>query len=166
MRPDDGLGGCPLCVEYMCQGLEHVGVAEIPGFGATIVHDPVIALGGCDQAGILSGIQKIVAVVRLVIKPLLQQVTELGNNGALAFAVTFGQDRPTVGRWFALPGRQATVTLTRDGRSVWIDFVEVLKHGSDRSRHVVDIEPEKASAAFYLMSDVVRPHPVDEGRDI
>ena len=150
----------------MCQGLEHMAVAEIPGLGAAIVHDPIIALGGGDQARILGGIQKTVAVVRLVIELLLQQVAELGNDGGLALAVAFGQDRPTVGRWLALPGRQATVALTRDSRRVRIDFVEVLEHGRDRSRHVVDIEPVEASAALCLLSDVVRPHPVDESRDI
>lgn len=64
VRPDHCLRLGTLRLEDMPQGLEHVGIAQIPRFGASVIHDPIVAFGGCDKTRVLRRVQEAVRVVR------------------------------------------------------------------------------------------------------
>src|SRR5438034_9698796 len=48
-----------------------------PGFGPAIVHDPIIALGRSDQAGVLRSVEKAFAILNGVFEPTLKQFPTL-----------------------------------------------------------------------------------------
>src|SRR3546814_11394108 len=57
VRPDDCPGIAALGFEDVLERLEHVRVAQVPAFGAAIIHDTVIALGegGTDRKSVVEG---------------------------------------------------------------------------------------------------------------
>lgn len=97
MRPDNCLGLRSTRLEEMFERLEHVRVAQVPGFRAAIVHDPIVALGGSDQACVLRRVQKTFAILSSVFKPTLKEFPTLIDHRLFAFAVAFCKHRPSVG---------------------------------------------------------------------
>ena len=62
MRPDHGLGAGPAMLKQPLQRVEHVLVAQIPRHRVAVIHHPVILLGRRDDARILLGAEKCLAV--------------------------------------------------------------------------------------------------------
>src|SRR5215218_8831370 len=54
--PDHGLGSGAPRLEQVLESFEHVGVAQIPGLRAAIIHDAVVALSRGDQACVLRSV--------------------------------------------------------------------------------------------------------------
>src|SRR5215204_1531197 len=110
----------------MAERLEHVRVAQIPGFCAPVTHDAIVPLGRGDQARVLCSVEKALAVLASIVEPLFQQFLALPKDGLLAFAVAGGQHGTAVCCRVFLPWRQATVALARNVRGFWINLVEIL----------------------------------------
>src|SRR6056297_839183 len=150
VRPDDRLCLRPARREQVFEGLEHVAVTQVPAFRTAVIHDPVVALGGLHEPGILSGVEETLAVPGLVFETFPEDLAQLRHNLTLAGTVTLRQHRPAVGRRIALPGREAAIALARDRGGFGIDLVEIVEHRGDRAAHVVDVEPVETgpSAGF------------------
>ena len=66
-------------IEESLQCLEHMRVAQVPGFGAAVVHDSVVAFSRSDEARIL-GVEKAFAVVLRILQAILEQLTALVDD--------------------------------------------------------------------------------------
>src|SRR5213596_671526 len=109
--PDNCLGLWSPRLEQMAERLEHMRVAQIPGFGAAVIHDAVISLGRRDQARVLRRVKEALAVPVPVFELFRQQLPALLHNDLLAFAVTGGEHGTAVSRRLLLPRCQAAITL-------------------------------------------------------
>src|SRR5689334_17571398 len=116
--PHDGLGTCAARLNQMLQRLEHMRVAQVPGFRAAVIHDAIIALGGGDQARVLRCVEEAFAIVERVFEPPLEELPALRDHQLLASPVTFSEYRAAVCRRLLLPRRQAAVSLARNGRGL------------------------------------------------
>ena len=96
MRPDHRLRSVTARFQNMDKCLEHMGVAQIPGFGAAVVHDAIVALGGRDQPCVLRRIDEAVRVVLHIIKVLAKQGLALLDDCLLALSISFRQYRAYV----------------------------------------------------------------------
>ena len=165
VRPHHRLGAVAAPRQELLERLEHMPVAQVPGLGRSVIHDPVIALGRGNEARILRGIEEIFTVPGFVEQSLFKKLAQHRDHGGLTFGVAGAEHCAAVGRRIMLPGRQAAVPLARDAGSLGIDLVEIFDHGPDGGAHIVDIEPEEACAPRRLLAFVVRAHRADEGVD-
>src|SRR5829696_93733 len=107
--PHDGLGFWAMRVQQMSERLEHMGITQIPRLRTTIVHNAVIALGRCYQAGILSRVEEALAILLRVLQSLLKQIAALLDDRFLAFSITCTEDRAAIGRRLLLPRRETAI---------------------------------------------------------
>src|SRR3546814_15182149 len=81
VRPDDCPGIAALGFEDVLERLEHVRVAQVPAFGAAIIHDTVLALGRGDQPCVLRSVEEAVAIGLGIVSLSGQQRAALGSEG-------------------------------------------------------------------------------------
>src|SRR5438105_11867207 len=104
-----------------------------------MVHDPIVALGGSDQARVLCGVEKAFAILSNVFEPVLKQLPTLIDDCLFALAVARRKYCPTVGGGLFLPRREASIALSRHGRSFGINLVEIFENGGDGAAHIVEV---------------------------
>ena len=78
------LASGPPCSSRCVERVGHVLVAQVPAFGAAVVHDPVVLLGRRDQARVHRRVEQAVAVA--VIERFVEQVAALRDDRLLALA--------------------------------------------------------------------------------
>src|SRR5436190_428614 len=131
VRPHDRFGSGAARFEQVLESLEHVRVTQIPGRRAAVIHDAVVALGRGNYPCVLRGIEEPFAVLRRVFKPPLKQVSALLDDRLFAFAISGAEHRASVGRGLLLPRRETAVTLSRNGCSLRINLMEIMKDRGD-----------------------------------
>src|SRR5690606_14613026 len=83
VRPDQRPGSGPAMLEQVIERLGHVAVAQVPAFRAAIVHDPVIALGRGDEAGVHRRPEH----AAVLFQRALQQLAAFGDDLLLALGI-------------------------------------------------------------------------------
>ena len=141
-------------------------VAQIPRFGRGAVHQPIIAFGGPDDAGILRGVEISVAVAAEPPQTVGQQLVELLDSLILARVLVAVDDRTAIFRWLALPGSKAPVAAPRRRCRLRIDAVEIGDDGVDRGAEAVDVEPAKGGAPFRRQVLIVLPQPIEKPHNL
>ena len=120
-------------------------VAEVPGRARAFIHDAIILFGGPNNAGVLCGIEKFLAVARRILQPVLQKLDKLFAGGLFAsFAAHGGITAIACG--LVLPGCKASVTRARLPGGAWIHAIQIPKHRGYRSVQAVDIEAAEFDA--------------------
>src|SRR5712671_4851277 len=148
VRPDDGLRLRTARTHQYLQRIEHMAVAQIPAFHRTAVHQPVITLGGPDDAGILRHVEERLAVLADVIEPVGEEVVQLLDHLVFARILLAVIDRPAIGSGLVLPWGQTGVALPCRGSRRQIDLVEIAQDRRDRGAEAVDVEAAKRGAAL------------------
>ena len=97
---------------------------------------------------------------------LSRSVWSWSQHGLVAGLFLPGENRAAVARRIGLPGREAAIALPRLLRSLGIDLVEIIEHGTDRRVQAVDIETVELGALVLGDVAVVLAHPVDEVRHL
>src|SRR5947208_5228213 len=137
--PDHRLGLGAAGAKQRLQRVEHVTVAQIPGFCRTAVHQPVIALGGADDAGILRRVEIRLFVPTYCVHPSGQELVELFDRRVFARVLVAVDDGAAVFGRLVLPRGQAAVAPAGRGGGLRIDAVEVADDGGDRGAEAVDV---------------------------
>ena len=91
-----------------------------------------------------------VSILLGIFELLHEQFPTLLDHRFFAFLVARGQNSPSVGRRFLLPRRQTAVSLPRYGGRFGVHFVEIVKHGGNRTAHVVDVDALEAGAIVHF----------------
>lgn len=128
--PNHGLTVRPPRIENGAEGLEHMGVAQIPALGRAIIHDPVVGFGITDQPGIGGRIQPVVAVFPGG-QASLEKVGQHPDDRALTLGIALGHGHPPIGLGVSHPGLEAAVTFARHLRRFGIRLVQVVEDGGD-----------------------------------
>src|SRR5436190_8166272 len=118
-------------LEQMSESFEHVCIAQIPRFCTAIVHDPIVALGGGDQACVLRGVKKAFTILIDILEPALKQLPTLIDYRLFALAVACGEHSPSVSGGLFLPRREAAIALARHGGGLGIDLTEIFENSGD-----------------------------------
>ena len=166
VRPDHDLRLGPARREDSFQRVEHVPVAQVPGFVRAVVHDPIVSLGVRDQSGILGCIKEGLAVVFGVFGRPAYQIDKNADDRRLADGIALVERCAAIGRRFGAPGRQASVTLARLDCRAGIDLVEIIQHGGHGRPHVVEIQTIEGRATGHRAGSVVFAHPAEERLDV
>ena len=128
----------------------------------SVVHDAVVALGICNQAGVLHGVEEGLGVAIHELHSPPQKRLEHLDRLALAGTVGPTQGGATVGSRVALPRREAAVALPRHSSRRWILFVEEAQNLEDRGVEAVEVEAGEADPALARQIGVVVAQPLHE----
>src|SRR5688572_24895423 len=147
----------------MHESLEHVRVAQVPGLGAAVVHDAVVALGRSDEPRVLNRVEEVAFLFR-VFEMAVEEGAALLDHCFLAVTVALGEHGPAIGGGVLLPGSETSIPFARDGCSLRVYLVEIGENGANRSAHVVQVESVEADAPWRVELLVVSAKPFDERR--
>ncbi len=128
MRPDDGLRLRPARLQKIFERVEHMPVAQVPGRCSPMEHQSVILLRRAHDAGVLHGVEPVLAILQSVGRAVRQKLTQLRHHGILPKIALSAQNGASIGGRLILPGRQTPIAIPRKRRRGRIDAIKIDQH--------------------------------------
>ena len=132
VRPHHGLRAGSLEVEQVVERLEHVPVAQIPGFGGAEIHRAIIGLRIAHEPRASDRIEKPFRVAGAIVELFVHEIVQHVHHRRFALGIA-GRDRhPPIALRLVLPWRETAVALARDLRGFGVGLVQIIQHRADR----------------------------------
>ncbi len=165
MRPHHRFGLFAALRQQRSQGVEHVPVAQVPGFAGAAIHGAVVLLGGEHHAGVAFGVEEAVTVAFLIGQASIEQGAQLLDYRVVARGVA-AHDVVAVDRRFVLPGTEAAVASPRRARGLRVNAIQIGQYRLDRGAEAVDVQSAKFHLPRRRLRGVMVAQPVDELGDL